>query len=135
MVRVDAREIYLKRILLLDRSTHMSFKELVNLALLITAKPGVELSQDQEKILLLLDEFLVLFETEKGPLPLAYILFQMEKMRINMRPFLKIKTENVNKKYRYEELLLILERLENEIMQIIREKVKDIRVQNPDVVL
>lgn len=132
-MRIDPREIYIKRLLTLDRSTNRSFRDFFYLALLILEEPDGKENTDVEKAEDLLFFFLSQFKTEKGLPSIESILFELDNMRVLNKKYLLIKTRQTRKKFTYTEVIIMLQNLEDEIMLMIRKKAKNIRILNPDI--
>lgn len=129
MLRIDVREIYLKRLITLDRYTHSSFKTALNLMLLFLQKNP----SDVEEALLAVDSFLYKFRNEKGVPSLDYVLYELDKMRTSGKTVMRIKSRYKRTKYTYQEVTGWLADLEDYILDIIRAKADTIRITNPEM--
>ncbi len=133
-MRIDAREIYLKRILTLDRSTIQSFRQFYHLSLLFLQDPDSE--KDSKEIIIIqlaMFDFLRKFRSEKGTPGLESILYEMDALRLNGKKYLKVKTRYTRKKFTYPEIMFLLQELEDMIMVMVRKKAKNIRIMNPEI--
>ena len=126
-LRFDPRENYIKRLLLLDRTTNRSFRDFYHRALLI-----LHGSKEIKKVETLMAEFLHEFRSEKGIPGLESILYELDNMRIHGKKYLLVKTRYTRRKFTYPEVYFMLQQLEDEIMRLLREKMKNIRILNPD---
>lgn len=125
MLKPDVREMYLKQILNLNEETHTDFVKLINLSRLLLDKENKELDK-------LIDEFLTDFDVEERKQTLEYILFLMDGMKASNKRFLVFKGRDERKKFTYEEMLFKINNLRNQILVIIRNKAKTIRITNPE---
>lgn len=133
MLRPDVREIYLKRLLTLERYNHASFQQALNLMLLVLDDPN-----DPEPVTTALeavDDFRARFANEQGIPPIEYILWELDKMRMTGREILRVKSKYRRKKFSYQEILLWLNDLEDGILELVRKKAQNIRITNPEISL
>lgn len=130
-MRINPKEIYLKRLLSLDRTTHMSFKNFYNLALFFLEDSTEAASQVRS----LVESWLLKFKTPGGVPGMEYILYNMDLMRMSGRRYLKIKTQEGRKKFTYQDLVLGLDDLESRIFYILREKARTLRLQMPEAMI
>lgn len=135
-LRIDPREVYLKRLLSLSRPDYRSFRPFLNLALLFLENPAThEDSEEVTAALQTVKEWLKQFDTDRGEARLDYILLQLDIMAVYGRKYLKIKTRYTCKKFTFQEVVIGLGRVEDEIMFLIREKAREVRITNPDVMV
>ena len=132
-MRIDPREIYIKRLLLLDRTTNRSFRDFYHLSLLILQGSGEEESDEVLGVQMLMDDFLHEFRSEEGIPGMESILYELDNMRIKGKSYLLVKTRYTRRKFRYAEIVFMLQVLEDEIMYLIRHKIKNIRILNPEI--
>lgn len=135
-VRIDPRETYLKRMLTLDRSRHMSFLAFVNLVRLFLQNPGVgkenvEVSYVEEAIA----DFLHEYRSEKGVPSLEWMLYELDLMQHLGKRWLKVKTRKTCKKFLYPEVLFRLRGLEDYLMFLVRQRTKEVRIMNPEFIM
>ena len=137
-MKVDIREIYLKRLLTIDRYSHASFQQAFGLIVLFLEdnkkRPDDEPS-DVEKAYDALEVFTSRFANENGIPPLQYILWELDKMRMSGKEILRVKSKYRRKKFQYQEILLWLNDLEDYLLELVREKAKTIRITNPEISL
>ena len=129
MLRIDVREIYLKRLITLDRYTHASFKTALNLMLLFLQKNPA----DVDEALAAVDTFLYKFRNEKGVPSLDYVLYELDKMRTSGKTVMRIKSRYKRTKYTYQEVTGWLADLEDYILDLVRAKADTIRITNPEM--
>lgn len=137
-MKVDIREIYLKRLLSLDRSTHASFQQAFGLIVLFLEdkkKRRDDELTDVEKAYDALEVFTSRFANENGIPPLQYILWELDKMRWSGKEILRVKSKYRRKKFQYQEILLWLNDLEDYLLELVREKALTIRITNPEISL
>lgn len=137
-MKVDIREIYLKRLLTLDRSTHASFQQAFGLIVLFLEDkkpPREDEFTDVEKAYNALEVFTSRFANEHGIPPLQYVLWELDKMRWSGKEILRIKSRYRRKKFHYQEILLWMNDLEDYLLEIVRAKAATIRITNPEISL
>lgn len=133
MLRPDVREIYLKRLLTLERYNHASFQQALGLIILIL--DDEKQPEPVERALEMVDDFRARFMNENGVPPLQYILWELDKMRVSGREILRVKSRFKRKKFTYQEVLLWLNDLEDELLVMVRHKTPKIRITNPEISL
>ncbi len=131
MLRIDVREIYLKRLVTLERYTHQSFKTAYNLILLFLQNK--DNTEDVDKAEHAIKWFLEKFKNEKGTPSLDYVLYELDKMRMSGKTIMKIKSKFVKKKYTYQEIVGWLSDIEDYLLGIVRAKASTIRITNPEM--
>lgn len=136
-MKIDPREIYIQRLLTIDRSMHLSFAEVLNLAYFILQSndPKAKEDEDVERMDEAVQAFCDQFRTEKGTPTLELILHQMDTMKLSNRKWLVLKTRKKRLKLTYFQLAIKLRELEGYIMHLVRERSKSIRIVNPQSIM
>jgi hypothetical protein len=129
-LRVDPREIYLKRLLALDVKTSSDMLAWFNIVYLI-----VGASASKERVASLINDFSRPYADERGPLPMHWILMNMDLARANNKRELRIKTRFVKRSFKLMEMELRLARLREDVEVVVREESRNVRITNPDIAI
>ena len=133
MLKVDPREIYLKRLLMLQPEKHSDFLAYLDLARMVLDDFGDDESEEQIMLEMAVEEFLDYFKTEKGRPALPYVLWMLDGMRENGKRYFIVKTHYVKRKYTYQQVVFFLTQLSDFVKFLVRKKAKEFRITNPEI--
>lgn len=128
VVRLDVREVYLRRLMGLERHSYSDMRLWFRYAMMVLQGAEKEPTEAFLKGENLIRGFLSNFATEKGIPPMDSVLFQMDVMTQTRRGWYRIKTPFVRKRFLFADLQLLLSGLEEGLNDLIREEIPDIRI-------
>ena len=136
VVRVDPRELILKKINSINtaqwQSVYYLYMETINFLCFFDEKDA-----DAAFLKKTVNDFMGLFETEKGRQSFFYILYGLDCMLANgkghPRGVFKVPTRHRKIKYKYPEMVEMVIRIRETIYEVIRSRSRDIRITDPNI--